>query len=86
MFGEVDKLWLSALLSYRSAMVTRMSEEIVRKPRSVLINPDALHEALRARKSLGQWLEQAIEGKIEREEKKLRQQRPAAAGLSRVIR
>ena len=66
-------------------MVTRMSEEIVRKPRSVLINPDALHEALRARKSLGQWLEQAIEEKIEREEKKLRQQRPAA-GLSRVIR
>ena len=53
---EVDKLWLSALLSYRSAMVTRMSEEIVRKPRNVLIKPDALHEALRARKSLGQWL------------------------------
>ena len=48
---EVDKLWLSALLSYRSAMVTRMNEEIVRKPRNVLINPDALHKTLRAGKS-----------------------------------
>jgi len=51
-----------------------------------LINPDALHEALQARKSLGQWFEQTIEERIEREEKKLRQKRPAAAGLSRVIR
>ena len=47
----------TTIISYRSVMVTRMSEEIVRKPRNVLINPDALHEALRARKSLGQWLE-----------------------------
>jgi len=63
-----------------------MNEEIVGKPRNVLINPDAFHEALRARKSLGQWLEQAIEERIEREEKNLKQKRPAAAGLSRVIR
>lgn len=74
--GGVDKLWLSALLLYRSAMVTRMNEEIARKPCNVLINPDALHEArveaLRARKSLGQWIEDAIEEKIEREEKKLK--------------
>jgi len=45
-----------------------MNKEVVRKPRSVLINPDAFHEArveaLRARRSLGQWLEEAIQEKI----------------------
>ncbi len=45
-----------------------MNEEIVRKRRNVLINPDALHkarvEALRSKKSLGEWLENAIEEKI----------------------
>jgi len=39
----------------------------------VKINPEALHrarvEALRGRKTLGQWLEEAIEEKIEREHK-----------------
>jgi len=57
-------------------MVTLMNQKIVRKPRSVLINADALHrarvEALRARKTLGEWLEEAIEEKIEREEKKVK--------------
>ncbi len=51
-----------------------MNEKPVRKPRNVKINPDTLHEArveaLRARKSLGQWLEEAINEKIERGEKK----------------
>jgi len=54
-------------------MVTVMNEKPIRKPRNILINPDALHkarvEALRERKSLGQWVEEAIEEKIERNEK-----------------
>ena len=65
-----------ALLLYCSAMVTVMNEKIVRKPRNVLINPDALHkarvEALRERKTLGEWLEEVIEEKIEREQKQLK--------------
>ena len=48
-------------------MVTVMNEKSVRKLPNVKINPDTLHkarvEALRARKSLGQWLEEAIEEK-----------------------
>ncbi len=53
-----------------------MDKRIVRKPRNVYINPDTLYkahvEALRARKPLGRWLEDAIEEKIEREEKQLK--------------
>ena len=53
-----------------------MNEKVLRKPRNVKINPDVLHEdrveALRARKSLGQWLEEAIDEKIEREQKNLK--------------
>ncbi|GAI18955.1 unnamed protein product, partial [marine sediment metagenome] len=56
--------------------VTPMNEKLLRKPRNVKINPEFLHkariEALRARKSLGQWLEEAIDEKIEREEKNLK--------------
>ena len=54
-------------------MVTPMNEKPVRKPRNVKIDPEALHrarvEALRSRKTLGEWLEEAIDEKIEREEK-----------------
>ena len=54
-------------------MVTLRNEKIIRKPHNVFINPDALHEArveaLRARKSLGQWIEELIKEKIEREQK-----------------
>jgi predicted HicB family RNase H-like nuclease len=50
-----------------------MNEKPVRKPRNVKINPDTLLkariEALRARKTLGQWLEEEIDEKIEREQK-----------------
>jgi predicted HicB family RNase H-like nuclease len=57
-------------------MKTLINKRGLRKPRNVLINPDTLHEArveaLRARKSLGQWLEEAINEKIEREQKKLK--------------
>ena len=48
----------------------------VRKPRNVKINPDILLkariEALRSKKTMGEWLEDAIEEKIEREEKKVK--------------
>ena len=54
------------------ATMTPMNEKVLRKPRNVKINPEFLHkarvEALRARKSLGQWLEEAIEEKIETDE------------------
>ena len=51
-------------------MVTSMDEKPVRKPRNIKINPDALHkarvEALRSKKTLGEWVEEAIDEKIER--------------------
>jgi len=54
-------------------MVTSMNEKSARKPRNILINPDALHkarvEALRERKTIGQWLEELIEEKLAREER-----------------
>ena len=53
-----------------------MNEKPVRKPRNVKINPEALHrariEALRARKTLGEWLEETIDERIEREQKKVK--------------
>ena len=58
------------------AMVTPMNKKSARKPRNILINPDVLHEArveaLRERKTIGQWLEELIEEKIEREQKKVK--------------
>ena len=57
-------------------MVTPMNEKPVRKPHSVKIDPEALHrarvEALRSKMALGEWLEEAIDEKIEREEKKVK--------------
>jgi len=45
-----------------------------RKPRNILIDPEALHrarvEALSSKKTIGQWLEEAIDERIEREQKK----------------
>jgi len=53
-------------------MVTPRNRKSLRKPRHVLIDPEALHkariEALRSKKTLGEWLEDAIEEKVEREE------------------
>jgi len=54
-----------------NAMVTVMNKKpIIRKPRNVKIDPEALYrtrvEAVRERKTLGQWLEEAIDEKIER--------------------
>ena len=52
------------------AMKTLMNGKLARKPRNVLINPDAIHkarlEALRLKKTVGEWLEEAIDEKIER--------------------
>lgn len=57
-------------------MAPFMDEKIVRKPRSVYVNPDSLREAhveaLWASKPLGQCLEEAIDEKIERERKKVK--------------
>ena len=59
------------LASYSKSMVTLRNRKSVRKPRHVLIDPEALHkarvEALRSKKTMGEWLEEAIEEKIERE-------------------
>jgi predicted HicB family RNase H-like nuclease len=56
-------------------MVTPMNEKLVRKPRNVKINPDAFHraqvEALRERKTLDEWLEEAIDEKIQRAKRRL---------------
>jgi len=53
-----------------------MNEKPVRKPCNVKIDPEALHrarvEALRSKKTLGEWLEEAIDEKIEREQKQLK--------------
>ncbi|GAH60940.1 unnamed protein product [marine sediment metagenome] len=50
--------------------------EKIRKPRHVLIDPEAFRkariEALRSKKTLGEWLEEAIDEKIDREQKNLK--------------
>ena len=57
-------------------MITPINEKPVRKPRNVKIDPEALHrarvEALRSKKTVGEWLEEAIDEKIEREQKKVK--------------
>jgi len=60
-------------------MIAVMNRKSARKPRNVLINPDILHkarvEALRERKTIGEWLEQLIDEKIAREEREKYQSR-----------
>ena len=62
------------LTSPLTQVLEKWRQEMEPMPRNVFINPDVLHEAhveaLRARKPLGQWLEEAIKEKIEREQKK----------------
>jgi len=47
------------------------NEQPVRRPRNILIDPEAIHkariEALRSRKTIGEWLEETIQQRIERE-------------------
>jgi len=53
-----------------------MNEQLVRKPRNIKIYPDSLLrariEALRSGKTMGEWLEEAIDEKIERELNKVK--------------
>ena len=60
-------------------MVTPMKEKAVRKPRNIKIDPEAVHrarvEALRSKKSLGEWLEEAIDEKAAREKKEEAEQK-----------
>jgi len=63
----------------RSVKISRESPDerkSLRKPRNVKIDPEALHrarvEALRSKKKLGEWLEEAIEERIEREQTKVK--------------
>ena len=57
-------------------MVAPMNEKPVRKPRNVKIGPEAILrariEALRSDKTSGEWLEEAISEKIEREQIKVK--------------
>jgi len=58
------------------AMITPKNKKSVRKPRNVLIDPETLHnarvEALRSKRAVGEWLEEVIKEKIEKEEKELK--------------
>ena len=62
-----------------------INEKIVRKPHIVKIDPEAFHrarvEALCSKRVVWEWLEEAIDEKIEREEKKVKDKRPAATGV-----
>ncbi|GAJ14707.1 unnamed protein product [marine sediment metagenome] len=53
-----------------------MNEKPVRKPRNVKIDPQAIRsariEAIRSERTLGEWLEEAIAEKIEREQVKVK--------------
>jgi predicted HicB family RNase H-like nuclease len=57
-------------------MVTAMNEKVVRKPRNVKIDPEAIHRArvaaLIEKKTLGEWLEEAIDEKIRRKQKRVK--------------
>jgi hypothetical protein len=62
-----------------------MAEE-TRQSRNIKVKPSILrkahHRAIESEKRLGEWLEEAIEEKIEREQKKVKEKRPVGAGLS----
>ena len=53
-----------------------MDKKPVRKSRNVYINPDTLHkarvEALRSKKTSGEWLEEAIEEKVARQQEEVK--------------
>jgi len=57
-------------------MVTPRNRKSLRKPRHVLIDPETLLKAriegLRLKKTLGEWLEEAIDEKIVREQEKVK--------------
>jgi len=53
------------------AIIDMENKQSARKPRNILIDPEAIHkariEALRAKKTIGEWLEETIQQRIERE-------------------
>ena len=53
------------------AIMDMENEQPVRRPRNILIDPEAIHkariEALRSKKTIGEWLEETIQQRIERE-------------------
>jgi len=53
------------------AIMDMENEKPVRRPRNILIDPEAIHkariEALRSKKTIGEWLEETIQQRIERE-------------------
>ena len=56
------------------AIMDMENEQPVRRPRNILIDPEAIHkariEALRSKKTIGEWLEETIQQRIEREQTK----------------
>ena len=72
-YKGLTKILLCAIYGLAIVILDRKS---VRKPRNILIDPDTLHKAhievLRSKKTLREWREEAIEEKIEREEKKVK--------------
>ena len=60
--------------------------EEARQGRSIKIRPSILrkahHRAIESQKRLGEWIEVAIEEKAAREERKVKQKRPAETRLS----
>ena len=61
-----------------------MNERTARKLTALRIKPDVLHKArvaaVTARKTLGQWLEEAIEEKLQRERESKREKAVQPAG------
>jgi predicted HicB family RNase H-like nuclease len=55
-------------------VVTVTNKNVVRKPRNIKIDPEAIHrarvQALTEKRTLGEWLEEAIDEKIQRSQKK----------------
>jgi len=53
------------------AIIDMENKKSARRPRNILIDPEAIHkariEALRAKKTIGEWLEETIQQRIERE-------------------
>ena len=72
----IDKSTILCYFPHLRAVVTSRNRKSVRRLRHVLIDPEALHKAqgevLRSKKTLEEWREEAIEEKIDREQKKVK--------------
>ena len=69
-----------------SGLTGRLMAEETRQSRNIKVKPSILRKAyqraIESEKRLCEWLEEAIEEKIEREQKKVKEKRPVGAGLS----